>query len=156
MTHPNHGRTISEMTPDLPEMEGNPANGLRKAYEQLMQIRDPQELLQQATGIVQSYEGRGVSPQNTRKFTVTLAQQARRGLFAMQKYISDYILKAGGLGVIGVGESAQPIAQLVDDPLEALGSMILEDVNEQDTLAPWQRKFIAVARRHGIHIKVLR
>jgi hypothetical protein len=84
---------------DLTEVPGNPANALRQHYQELMQIQEPHELAARALEIVQPLANKGMSAQNFMKFKQTLAQASQQGLQKIQFYLTNYMMKAAGLGV---------------------------------------------------------
>ena len=88
------------MTIDLSSTPGNPAFELTQNYDRLMAITDLAELVTEAEAIVTRMVGHGISEKNHRRFTNTINHLKERGMFSVQKYLSDYILKASGNGVI--------------------------------------------------------
>lgn len=111
---------------DLSQQEGNPTRALQDAYQQLMAIQDPQEMMDAAIQVVQPLVGRGMSEQNYKKFMQNLQGSARRGLVGIQSFLSNYILKGSGMGA--TLEAAESVA-----------SFITEDVNEVCNLTPRQQ-----------------
>jgi hypothetical protein len=67
-----------------------------------MAITDPHHLHDRAIAIVEEYRQAGCSDRNVQRFRwiCGLKLRSARPLFALQKYLSDFILKADGLGVI--------------------------------------------------------
>ena len=111
---------------DLSQQGGNPTSALQAAYEQLMSIQDPEEMMDAAIQVVQPLVGSGMSEQNYQKFVQQLQGSSRKGLVGVMGFLSNYILKGSGLGV-GM-EAAESVA-----------SFITEDVNETYSLTPQQQ-----------------
>lgn len=81
---------------DLTLIEGNPASRLRKQYDHLMGIGDVDHLKIEAMHVV---SGIGVSDKNVQKFKKTLTE--KRTLTDVQFYVTNFVLRAAGEGVIG-------------------------------------------------------
>lgn len=93
-------------TRDLSATAGNPTHGIEQSYQQLMSITDPDELKQAAIQLADQYRGHGMSDGNYRKFMMNLEQAYRRGLTGLQMFLSNYMLKGSGLGVVESAEDA--------------------------------------------------
>ena len=85
-------RTISDK-------KGNPANGLRGSYQELMALKNPTELYTRVTKLVTGYLDHGFSAKNYIRFIMSM-NQIKDDLGRMQGFISNFILKADGNGVI--------------------------------------------------------
>lgn len=139
--------------PDITDMPGNPAYGLKQAYKELMAITDPAELFSETMRIVEPYRSdpttrRGMSEASFATFMRTMNKQ-QNSLVGMQKYITNFILKAGGEGVI----EGEAWGEIVDNPADAIASMLTEDVNSSVEIQPWQQAIINIAKKNGIYIK---
>lgn len=134
--------------PDITDMPGNPAYGIKQAYKELMVITDPTELYNRVVAIVEPYRGHGMSEQSFANFMRIMAKQ-RKSLIGMQKYVTNFILKAGGEGVI----EGEAWGEIVDNPADAIASMLTEDVNSSVEIQPWQQAIINIAKKNGIYIK---
>jgi hypothetical protein len=86
----------------LTEKAGNPANRLRVRYAQLMGVSCVETLAQEALATV---EGAGVSPRNMAVFRYNLAQAKHRGIDGVRSYLTNFMLAADGLAVIGARRS---------------------------------------------------
>jgi hypothetical protein len=73
----------------------NPAGRINDNYQELMTIQDPAELRQRAECLL---AGGGISSTNAKKFRLTL--QRETSLSRMQSFLTNFMLKADGLGVI--------------------------------------------------------
>ena len=82
----------------LSEKAGNPAASLRSSYQELMKETDSGVLAHNAIDIVRRHEGRGASSNNVRRFVIEM--ERLRNLSRIQSYITNFILKADGYGVI--------------------------------------------------------
>ncbi len=114
------------MRRDLSRQSGNSTSALQAAYQQLMAIQDPEELVQAAINVVQPLVGNGISPQNYKKFIMNLQNSARRGLTNIQMYLSNYILSGSGMTTDM-------------NSVQAVASFITEDVNDIRQLTPQQQ-----------------
>lgn len=83
---------------DLSKKSGNPTNGLQANYTELMGITDVEELKNKSIAIMESYRGSGVSERNCDRFVTELRKCET--IQKAQKYVSNYILKGSGMGVI--------------------------------------------------------
>lgn len=83
----------------LSDKPGNPANGLKASYTELMALTDPAELHARATKIATEYLDHGFSAKHYIRFIMTI-NQIKDDLPKMQGFISNFILKADGTGVI--------------------------------------------------------
>lgn len=126
---------------DLSQQEGNPTSALQAAYQQLMAIQDPQELMDAAIQVVQPLVGHGMSEQNYRKFMQNLEGSARKGLTGIQMFLSNYILKGSGMG-----------ARL--EAAESIASFITEDINEVRALTP-QQQYLKTLVESNTNLKVV-
>ena len=83
------GRAISERA-------GNPASGIREAYQELMSLGDLNELRARALAIA----GRGgIGPKNRAVFERTV--RTAPDLARLQGYLTNFVLAADGLAVMG-------------------------------------------------------
>lgn len=131
LTEMGHGGTRGPQ-PDYSQQPGNPTSELQAKYQQLMTIQDPHELVDAAVGIVQPLVGRGMSEKNWRIFQRNIQGAARRGLVGLQMFLSNYILKGGGQGVIGSGGGRF-------ESVDVIANMITEDVDIFNELTPQQQ-----------------
>lgn len=83
----------------ISEQAGNPANGLRQEYGRLMSIKDASTLHAEASKLVEAYRGKGISERNFMKFRYTI-NGLKDSLLRMQGFLSNFILKADGDGVL--------------------------------------------------------
>jgi hypothetical protein len=81
---------------------GNPANGLKEKYQELMAIKDAPTLYAEALKLVTAYHQHGLSTRNFMKFQSNI-RHIRDDVGRMQGLISNFILKADGFGVIYTG-----------------------------------------------------
>lgn len=81
--------------------QGNPANGLRQKYQELMAIRDVNVLHDEVLKLVVPYLGHGISAKNFMKFQRTM-RHVKEDLTQMQMFLSNFILKADGDGVVHI------------------------------------------------------
>ena len=134
---------------ELTQQPGNPAHALRQRYHELMAIQDPEQLAQEAFNTVRPLVGRGCSEQNWKKFQLNLKQASQRGLVGLQSFISNYMLKADKLGVI-------PSRGLqAESKIQALASLITEDVSDPYRLNPNQRQLKALVESYGFTVVLL-
>ena len=124
---------------DLSSDISNPTGALQKAYSHLMSIKDPQELYDAALEVVRPLVGHGVSEKNFKQFEQTLYKTASKGINAVQQYITMYVLKGSGLGVL---ESTQ----------ESLASMLSEDVDDTFKLTPHQMELKNMVESYGYSV----
>lgn len=75
---------------------GNPAHSIRENYQELMSLADRDALAAQALRLVVSRSG--ISEKNAQMFERTVKKE--RTLPGLQKYITNFLLRADGLGVI--------------------------------------------------------
>lgn len=122
---------------DLSQRSGNSTSGLQAAYQQLMSIQDPAQLRQAALQVVAPMLGKGISQKNLQTFKLTL-QKIGDDLVKLQSYITNYILKGSGLGVM-------------ENEIAAIESLITEDVREvklTDDQWRWKR----LVESYGYHV----
>jgi len=111
---------------DFSGKDGNPTNALQNAYQQLMVLQDPDELMDAAIQIVQPLVGKGMSELNYQKFMQNIQGAARKGVAGLQGFLTNYILAGSGMST---GESK----------VSAIASMLTEDVNNIHILTPYQQ-----------------
>ena len=83
----------------LSEKSGNPAFGLKVAYPELMAIKEAPLLHAKLVELITSYHKKGCSTHNVRRFLATV-NALKDDLTKMQMYVSNFILKADGDGVV--------------------------------------------------------
>ena len=83
------GRAISERP-------GNPASGIREAYQELMGLGDLDELKRRALAIVANG---GIGAKNRAVFTRTV--KGAPNVARLQGYLTNFVLAADGLAVMG-------------------------------------------------------
>jgi hypothetical protein len=105
---------IYEADRDLSSQDGNPTSALQAYFEQIMSLEDPEEMVEMAISIVKPLVGKGMSEKNYNTFLKNLQKSAQRGIVDIQYYISNFILKGSGLGV-------------VENKISAMAYMITED-----------------------------
>ena len=122
--------------PDLSKQPGNPTNYIHDNYQELMALagRDPEAAAQQVIQAAESMVGSGLSSLNFRKLQMRAMQAAQRGVYAIQKYLSDYILSGSGAPVIA--------GRYQRENLEILGSLISEDIDYPPI--EWTRELVAM------------
>lgn len=128
--------------PDLMQTPGNPAHGIHQAYQQLMAIQDPQELAQTADQLVKQYLGNGISEPNYRKFQMALRGAINKGLAGVQGYLTNYMLKAGGMGV-------------AESEISAIASLITEDADICPSYTPYQYELKTLVESYGYAVRLL-
>lgn len=128
---------------DLSKQAGNPTSELQAHYQRLMSIQDPVELADAAVQVVEPLVGKAMSVDNYNKFLTRLKQAGQRGLVGVQKYVSDFILRGSGLGV-------------VEDVTSAIASVITEDVDDPIELTRHQRQLKALVESNTkFHVVLL-
>lgn len=80
----------------LTDKSGNPANTLSTHYGRLMSIDCPNTLKSEALALVVGQPG--ISKANSAKFKATVNKETR--LDRLQSYLTNFMLKADGHGVI--------------------------------------------------------
>lgn len=80
----------------LTDKSGNPAHALREAYQELMALECRDTLAARALKIVLG--GPGISAKNAAIFRRTVERE--QSLHRLQSYLTNFMLKADGLGVI--------------------------------------------------------
>jgi hypothetical protein len=83
----------------ISEQEGNPAFGLKQRYNELMAVKDAPTLYKAALDLGKAYHNKGFSTKNLAKFQHTL-HAIKDDLARMQGFLTNFILKADGEGVI--------------------------------------------------------
>lgn len=76
----------------------NPTMNLQEAYQRLLQIQDPDQLVREALEVA-AKDG-SVSEKNFGKFARNLAAAKEGGVARVQGYITNFILAGCGLRVI--------------------------------------------------------
>ena len=84
------------MPREISKDTSNPAGRLRAKYNRLMEITDPEQL---ATEIEETIDGPGWSAKNRQRHA-TFMRRIGYNLTQLQMYVSNFILKADGDGVI--------------------------------------------------------
>lgn len=79
----------------LTAIKGNPAQRIADQYESLMAITDLAELRAAALAVL---AGGGISPTNATRFRHTVARE--NTVARLQSFLTNFMLKADGLGVI--------------------------------------------------------
>jgi hypothetical protein len=121
---------------DLTQKHGNPARALQDDYDRLMTISDTDELIQAAIATVKPLVGQGMSTRNYENFMSELQRSAARGISSIRAYLTNYVLKASGLGVESVLSSANMIedenirAIAINRDIYTIANMISEDPND--------------------------
>ena len=144
---------------DITQRPGNPAYGLEQAYDKLMVIQDPEALKQAAIDVVGPYVGRGMSRQHYRKFEFTM--DSLDTVLDIQKYITNFILKASDEGVIGsrgAYESAEGVQLcLAEDEIDAVASWVAEDPDDKlyNELTDDQIRIKELVESHGFSVKIM-
>jgi hypothetical protein len=87
---------------DITSQNGNPANGLKEKYQELMAIKDAATFYATVFKLMMAYHGHGLSTRNLMKFQSHI-KPIKDDLVRMQMLVSNFILKAGGDGVIYTG-----------------------------------------------------
>lgn len=87
---------------DVTLIAGNPASRIREQYSHLMSIGCPNELKSEALRIVAAG---GISEKNAAKFRTVVAKETR--LPRLQQYLTNFMLSAGGDGVLDVGPKSR-------------------------------------------------
>lgn len=129
---------------DLSQRAGNSTSSLQQSYKQLMSIQDPDQLKQAALEVVQPLVGKGISPKNWATFQRNV--MGLTDLTKLQAYITNYILKGSGLGVVGGGARFA-----TEDHVLAISSLISEDtadVKLTDDQWRWKR----LVELYGFHV----
>lgn len=84
----------------LTEQEGNPAYALRQEYTRLMAIQNPNELHDEAVKVVWPHRDRSMKRAKYQEFAAT-CWGLKDKLVQLQSYLTNFMLKADGMGVIG-------------------------------------------------------
>lgn len=124
---------------DLSKKKSNPTASLTQHYQELMAIQDPDALIQRVTELAKPLVGAGMSELNYRKLVHTM-EQYRQNFPRLQKYVTDYILKGMGLGV-------------VEDHVQAVASLLTEGTAAR--LTPQQAQLKRLAESYGYHVALL-
>jgi hypothetical protein len=86
--------------PTFGGMEGNLAKDIENNYRELTTIKDPEQLFLRCKELADARHGKGLSPMQYNKFIGTLKQLGSGGdLSGMQRFLSNFMLKASGMGV---------------------------------------------------------
>ena len=125
-------RKVNRNNVDLSTKAGNPTHAIQAVYAELMDIPDPAELRRRAIEVVEPLVGHGMSQANFKKFLFDLDNSSKKGITDLKMYLSNYVLKGTGHGV------------LFRNSVEAIAACISEDVNEVHVLSPrlQQLKFL--------------
>ena len=135
MQRPNNPRV------DLTARTGNPSSWIQEHYQELMAITDPHELAETAIAGMRAMVGRGFSEPNFRKLLIALQQSERKGLVAVQKYLTNFMLAGAGM-------------RTEDDARLAIATMITEDV-EPIQLSPQQRDLKKLVESYGYSVAMI-
>lgn len=113
----------------------NPSKIIHDNYHMLMEISDPDQLMQTIIGLVKPTLNHGFSQKNYQNFIKNLQQSAVRGLEGIQFFLTNFMLKGGGLGV-------------AESVTESIASLICEDTSSI-SLTPKQQKLKSLAESYG-------
>lgn len=128
------------MPRDLSGTPGNPTHALQQNYERLMAIDDPAQLRDALVKIVGQLRGSGMSERNYRMFMLNL-QKIGDDIDNLKRYVTNYILRGSGLGVI-------------EDKVVAMATFIGEDCSYIE-LNPQQQYLKQLVEAHGFHVGLI-
>jgi len=139
---------------DLTAREGNPSSALSNAYQQLLAIENGSQFIKTVDGIVRPYIGKGFSQKNYRKLMNELERMNREladPIPEMQKYITNFILKGAGHGVVDPTRERRRGSHVehVGDPATA-EIMTMAALMEEDDIDDNFKEFIALANKKGL------
>lgn len=83
---------------DLTKVEGNVTWALHEAYSALMAIEDPTTLMKEAKAIADEFRNHSLSEKNYERFVTTLFDVMPKGIDAMRRYITNFVLAGAGMG----------------------------------------------------------
>jgi len=128
---------------EISNVKNNPAYIIKQNYQQLMTIDDPDELKNYIMNLVKPTINHGFSKQNFARFQNNLLQSYNRGIDSLKMYLTNFMLKADGLGV-------------TESYTESLAALINEDVNDYQIFTESQSKMIKLVEKYGYRVKLLK
>lgn len=120
----------------------NPSKIIHDNYKMLMEIPDPDQLMQTVVNLVKPTLNHGFSPKNYQTFMRNLQQSSMKGLEGIQFFLTNFMLKGGGLGV-------------AENKIDAIASLICEGTIGSVPLTNEQRKMKLLAESYGFNVIVL-
>ena len=125
---------------DYSKTPGNATSVLQAAYGNLMSIQDPEELKLAMIDTIKPLVGKGISRDKFERFN-----KIARGcdnLTKLRYYVSNFILKGSGLGV-------------VESKAAAVASFLAEDADVIARLPKSAWRLKAIAESYGYHVCLL-
>lgn len=119
----------------------NPSKLIHDNYTTLMSISDPVELKNAIINMVKPTVNHGFSVKNYQSFIKNLESSAVKGLQSIQFFLTNFMLKGGGLGV-------------AESKIDSIASLINEDTTVQVSLTPYQRKLKLLVESYGYNVVI--
>lgn len=148
---------------DLTQRPGNPAYELQKIYDDIMTINDPELLIARVRGVVEPMIGAGISKENYKRLMMTMQKildDPRGGdtTAELRKYLTNYILKAAGLGVWNPdkprrrGMKFEHVGDYESARIQTMATLMEDDYDCVENFNHGLRQFIESANKYGFAI----